>query len=130
MRHCRRMSSSSRWRSWLKSRSREAERRFRVSTGDGAFWPRPRRIGLRDRRRADAPVLAVDTEVRAEFLADTNLGSGGGRVWRAAVHLGHTLLINSLASHRHADCARDCRLHLRALPQSPEARARISDGAA
>ena len=44
------------------------------------------------------------------------MGSGVGRVRRAAVHLGHALLVGPRAAHRDADRARHRDLHLRAVP--------------
>ena len=48
-------------------------------------------------------------------LADRHLGSGRRRVRRAAVHLGHALLVGPRAADRDADRARHRDLHLRAV---------------
>src|SRR5476649_168598 len=97
--------------------------RSRVPSGHRRLHgrPHPRRRG--DRVRIDAAVDAVDREVRLELLADTGVGPGGWAVRRAAVHLGHAVLIDSRARDFYSHRARDRGVHLRTLSQLAEAAA-------
>ena len=69
-------------------------------------------------------------QVRLRVLAHGHLGSGRGRVRRAAVHLGHALFVGARAADRDADRARHRRVHLRAVPGVAAAAARVPDRAA
>ena len=111
-------------RSWLRSDAISAFRSGRASSR------RPRRHRARHRRRAVAPVDAVDPEVRLAASGDRHLGSGGRRVRRAPVHLGHALLVGPGAADLDADRPRHRRLHLRAVPGLAADAAGLPDRAA
>src|SRR5262249_2657609 len=97
---------------------------------DGPRRRRARADRRRDRLRAGAAVDALDSEVRPLVLAHGNLGPGRGAVRRAAVHLGHAVLVDRRAGDLDADRAGHRGLHLGALSRMAAAAAGVPHRAA
>ena len=91
-------SRCSRWHGSAHVFGRRDELVFRAGTGAFALLLIVDRRG--DRRRAGAPVDAVDPAVRLAVLADRHVGSGRRRVRRPAVHLGHAVFVGPRAADR------------------------------
>src|SRR5207244_800961 len=94
----------------------KVSKRHRVPDRDRRVRVRADCPRLRHRRDPGVPVVAVNSEVRNELLADRDLGPGSGGVRRAAFHLGHAVLLRARAVDRDTRRARHRDLYFRALP--------------